>query len=77
MSEALVTMFEREQWEKEARRKIICTGCYGVGQRHDRKSDRWEACPTCQGGGRSEAEPHVLRLLEEISRLELLLRPVE
>lgn len=60
------TPFELEQWEKEARRLIICTTCYGSGE------DRWNlgrACPTCEGSGRSAAEPHVLRLIAEVRRL--------
>lgn len=58
--------FEMEQWEKEARRLIVCTNCYGSGE------DRWNqgrACPVCEGNGRSVAEPHVIRLIEEIRRL--------
>ena len=60
------TAFEIESWEKDAKRLIICTGCYGSGE------DRWnqgKACPTCQGEGRAPAEPHVLRLIQEITRL--------
>lgn len=59
--------FEIETWEKDAKRLIICTGCYGSGE------DRWnqgKACPTCSGEGRSAAEPHVLRLIAHIRSLE-------
>ncbi len=58
--------FELEQMEREARRLVICTGCYGSGE------DRWNegrACPTCQGAGKAAAEPHVQRLVDEIRRL--------
>jgi len=58
--------FEIDMWEKDAKRLIVCTGCYGSGE------DRWnqgKACPTCSGEGRSAAEPHVLRLIQEIIRL--------
>ena len=58
--------FELDMWEKDAKRLITCTGCYGSGE------DRWnqgKACPTCSGEGRSAAEPHVLRLIQEITRL--------
>jgi len=60
------TAFEIDMWEKDAKRLIVCTGCYGSGE------DRWnqgKACPTCSGEGRSAAEPHVLRLIQEITRL--------
>lgn len=77
MTEPMVTPFEREMWEKEARRKIMCTGCYGVGQKHRKDTDRWELCAVCEGLGKAEAEPHVLKLLAEITRLELLLNPKE
>lgn len=60
------TDFELEQWEKDAKRLITCTGCYGSGE------DKWNqgrACPTCQGMGRAEADPHVIRLVAEVRRL--------
>ena len=58
--------FELEQWEKDAQRLVICTGCYGSGE------DRWNqgrACFTCEGAGRAQAEPHVVRLVAEIRNL--------
>lgn len=66
MSDPL-TPYELEQWEKDAKRLVICTDCYGSGE------DRWNqgrACPTCEGLGRSAAEPHVLRLVAEVRRLQ-------
>lgn len=57
--------FELEQWEKDAKRLVICTGCYGSGE------NRWEqgrACPTCNGLGKSAAEPHVLQMLALIRK---------
>lgn len=59
------TDFELDQWAKDARRLITCTGCYGSGE------DKWNegrACPSCQGAGRAAAEPHVIRLVEEVRR---------
>lgn len=61
-----ITDFELEMWEKDAKRLIICTGCFGSGE------DRWnlgKPCLTCQGAGRAEADPHVLRLVAEVRRL--------
>lgn len=61
-----VTDFELEMWEKDAKRLIICTSCFGSGE------DRWNlgrACPTCEGTGRAVADPHVLRLIDEVRRL--------
>ena len=63
------TDFELEMWEKDANRKIMCTGCYGVGQTHERRTDTWELCTRCHGEGRSEADPHVIRLVAEVRRL--------
>lgn len=63
------TNFEIDQWRKDARRLITCTGCYGSGE------DRWNEgrfCPTCRGSGRSAAEPHVMRLCDEVERLRLI-----
>lgn len=68
MSEA-PSDFELEWWEKDAKRLITCTSCYGSGE------DRWHqghACPDCAGIGRSIAEPHVVRLVAEIRRLKAL-----
>lgn len=63
----MLTDFELEQAEKEAKRLIQCTGCYGVGQKHvARPQDRWEICPVCQGLGRSIAEPQTLEMIAEI-----------
>jgi len=59
--------FELEMWEKDAKRMIVCTGCFGSGE------DRWNqgrACPTCEGTGRAVADPHVLRLIAEVRRLK-------
>ena len=60
------TAFELEQWEKEAKRMVICTGCYGSGE------DRWNdgrACDRCGGMGKAEGEPHTLQLIAEVRRL--------
>lgn len=61
----LPTEFDLETWEKDAKRLVICTGCYGSGE------NRWEqgrACLTCQGEGKSAAEPHVLQLISLVRR---------
>ena len=63
------TDFELDQWAKEAKRLITCTACYGSGE------DRWKqgyCCQTCEGAARSIAEPHVVRLVEEVQRLRIL-----
>lgn len=68
------TEFEISQWRKEAKRLITCTSCYGSGE------DRWNegrACPDCSGVGRAIAEPHVLRLCEEVERLRILVEGEE
>lgn len=71
------TEFEISQWRKEARRLIMCTGCYGVGQTHERSTDTWKLCETCNGSSKAIAEPHVLRLCEEVERLRLLVEGEE
>lgn len=64
------TEFELEQWAKEAARLIVCTGCYGVGQRQSRASRRdpdvWTTCERCTGTGESMADPAKLRLILEV-----------
>lgn len=71
------TEFEISQWRKEAKRLITCTSCYGVGQKHVRATDTWDLCATCNGTGKSVAEPHVLRLCDEVERLRLLVEGEE
>lgn len=63
------TDFELDQWEKEAKRLVMCTDCFGVGQKHWSATDRWELCPVCEGLGKAAAEPHVLRLVAEVRTL--------
>lgn len=66
----MLTDFELEQAEKEAKRLITCTDCYGVGQKHHAKPhDRWEICPTCNGLARAVADPLTLQLVAEVRRL--------
>lgn len=66
----MLTDFELEQADKEAKRLITCTGCYGVGQKHYAKPhDRWEICPVCNGLGRAIAEPVVVALVAEVREL--------
>lgn len=66
----MLTDFELEQVEKEAKRLITCTGCYGVGQKHYAKPyDRWDICPVCNGLGRAVAEPAVIALVAEVRDL--------
>lgn len=63
------TDFEISQWRKDAKRLITCTACYGSGE------DRWNegrTCPNCEGTSRAVAEPHVVRLCDEVERLRLL-----
>lgn len=58
-----MTEFEIKQLEQDARRLIVCTGCYGSGE------DRWNegrACPTCSGAGRSAADPRVIELVKAL-----------
>lgn len=71
------TEFEISQWRKEARRLVMCTGCYGVGQKHDRATDTWLLCEICNGVGKSVAEPHVIQLCEEVERLRILVEGEE
>ena len=71
------TEFEISQWRKEARRLITCTGCFGVGQKHQRSPDSWLLCEICNGMGKSAAEPHVIRLCEEVERLRILVEGEE
>lgn len=71
------TDFELEQWLKEAKRLITCTGCYGVGQKHVRATDTWNLCETCNGSSKAIAEPHVVRLVEEVQRLRVLVEAGE
>lgn len=62
-----MTEFEIKQLEQDARRLIVCTGCYGSGE------DRWNegrACPTCSGAGKSAAEPRVVELIERLRQKE-------
>lgn len=62
-----MTSFEMQQLEQDARRLIVCTGCYGSGE------DRWNegrACPTCKGAGKSAAEPRVIELIERLRLVE-------
>ena len=62
-----MTEFEIKQLEQDARRLIVCTGCYGSGE------DRWNegrACPTCSGAGKSAAEPRVIELIQRVRQLE-------
>ena len=66
----MLTDFELEQAEKDAKRLIQCTGCYGVGQRHYAKPhEHWEICSVCSGMGRSIAEPVVVELVTEVREL--------
>ena len=68
------TEFELSQWRKEAKRLITCTACYGSGE------DRWNegrTCPNCEGTSRAVAEPHVVRLCEEVERLRILVEGEE
>ena len=71
------TQYELEVWRNEACRKVVCTGCYGSGQRHRYEkatdSERWELCDRCQGSARCDAEPHVIRLVDEVRRLNITL----
>ena len=65
----MLNQFDLSRLKAEAQRLIVCVGCYGSGE------DRWNegrACPTCEGAGRSAAEPHVLELVEEVERLRAL-----
>ena len=64
------TEFELEMWEKDARRLVMCTGCYGVGQRQSWGQDNWVLCDRCKGHGKAEAELHTLQLVAEIRRLK-------
>lgn len=66
------TDFELGQWEKEAKRLVMCTGCYGVGQRQAWGQDNWVLCDRCKGAGRAEAELHTLALIAEVRRLKEL-----
>lgn len=62
--------FEISEWRKDAKRLITCTSCYGSGE------DRWKegrACPACNGTGKSVADPHVVRLCDEVERLRLII----
>lgn len=68
-SSARLNQFDLDRLKAEARRLVICTGCYGSGE------DRWNegrACPACEGSGKSAAEPHVLELVAEVERLRAL-----
>lgn len=60
-----LTKFQIDRMEENAKRLIICTGCYGVGQREFRDGS-CEICKVCNGEGRSAAEPHVLKLIEDL-----------
>lgn len=64
------TDFDLEQWEKEAKRLVMCTGCYGVGQRQAWGQDNWLLCERCKGSGKAEAEMHTLQLIAEVRRLK-------
>lgn len=64
------TEFELEMWEKDARRLVMCTGCYGVGQRQSWGQDNWVLCDRCKGHGKAEAELHTIQLIAEIRRLK-------
>lgn len=69
LNEGRLNSFDLEQLKAEARRLVVCTGCYGSGE------DRWNegrACPECRGSGKAAAEPHVLRLVAEVERLRAL-----
>lgn len=62
--------YELSRLESDARFKVICTRCYGVGQVHFAKPlDHWAVCEVCKGNGKSEREPHVLRLVTELKML--------
>lgn len=63
------TDFDLEVWEKDAKRLVMCTGCYGVGQRQAWGQDNWTLCAQCNGDGRSAAEMHTLALIAEVRRL--------
>ena len=68
-----LTDFQLEMMEKDAKRLVICTGCYGVGQKHYAKpEDHWELCPVCEGLGRAAADPDKLLLIAEVRRLSAL-----
>ena len=64
--------FELGQIEKETRRLIICTGCYGSGQR-EWSDGRCEICERCNGLGKAAAEPHVIRLVELVRTMDATL----
>ena len=74
----MLTDFEVEQIEKEAKRLITCTGCYGVGQKHYAKPhEHWEICPTCNGLGRAMAEPKVVELVADLRELKARIAELE
>lgn len=64
------TDFELDQWEKEARRLIVCVWCGGSGhvfaRQYRHEEGEWKLCHYCRGVGRKAADPHVIRLVHEL-----------
>jgi hypothetical protein len=71
-----LTDFELKRIEENARRLIVCTSCYGVGQREFRDGS-CQICKVCAGSGKSAAEPHVLKLIEDMTELRRQLAEVK